>query len=335
MAVPDAGVSTRVVRPIVAGLLLHGQDVEAALTGVGLDPATIADHDARVPHRAAAELWALATEQTGVPTFGLRVVEAMDLGTFDVQIYAFISSPTLGEGLERLQRFHRLNHDAALLSIRRTSTEAICRHRLPGGHVLPPAAAQFVLGTMVRAAREATDGRVEIREIRFEHSQPDDVSDYDRVLAAPIRFGCDANEVVLPLHALDLPLLKADPGLVAVLDRHGQALLDALPRVDSLADRVRTLLMKELQGGNPAAETIAEHLHMSVRTLARRLAEEDTSHKALLDELRSDLARRYLSDAGLAISEVAFLLGFSEPSAFHRAFKRWTGQTPRQFRSGP
>jgi len=93
--------------------------------------------------------------------------------------------------------------------------------------------------------------------------------------------------------------------------------------------------MKELQGGNPAAETIAEHLHMSVRTLARRLAEEDTSHKALLDELRSDLARRYLSDAGLAISEVAFLLGFSEPSAFHRAFKRWTGQTPRQFRSGP
>ena len=83
-----------------------------------------------------------------------------------------------------------------------------------------------------------------------------------------------------------------------------------------------------------SAETVADHLRMSARTLSRRLADEGTSHKAILDELRADLARRYLEDAELAISEVAFLLGFSEPSAFHRAFKRWTGQTPSQFRKG-
>ncbi len=333
MALPDAGVSTRVVRPIAAGLLMHGVDVESALAEVGLEPATVADLDARVPHKAAIDLWLLAAERTGVPTFGLRVVEAMDLSQFDVQMYAFLSSDNLGEGLERILRYNRLNHDAAQLTVSRTETHATYRHQLPGGHVLPTVAAQFVVGVLVRAAQAGTGGRTPIAEVRFQHAAPDDTEDYDRVLQAPVVFEAAYNEVVFPLEALAVPHVKADPGLAAVLDRHGQASLDALPRVDSLGDRVRSLLMKELQGGNPSADTVAEQLRMSARTLARRLADEGTSHKAILDELRADLARRYLADRALAISEVAFLLGFSEPSAFHRAFKRWTGQTPTQFRS--
>ncbi|MEE9382289.1 MAG: AraC family transcriptional regulator ligand-binding domain-containing protein, partial [Nannocystaceae bacterium] len=102
MALPDAGVSTRVVRPIVAGLLMHGADVESALAEVGLDSKTLGDPDARVPHRSAAGLWVVAAERTGIATFGLRVVEAMDLSVFDVQIYAFFSSANLGEGIERI-----------------------------------------------------------------------------------------------------------------------------------------------------------------------------------------------------------------------------------------
>lgn len=334
MALPQAGVSTRVVRPIVAGLMIHQADVEAALAKVGLDAATLADPDARVPHRSAAGLWQVAVEVTGVPTFGLSVVEAMDLSVFEVQMYAFLSSANLGEGLERILRYHRLNHDAAQLSLVRDGDRVWNRHELPGGHRLPAAAAQFVLGVFVKAVRQATGGAAEVSAVHFQHDAPEDTSAYERVLSAPVVFGAEYNQVELPASALDVPHLKADPGLAAVLDRHGEALLEALPKVDSLADRVRSLIARELRGGNPSAEHIADELRMSTRTLARRLSDEGTSHKELLDGLRCDLAQRYLGDAALSIGEVAFLLGFSEPSAFHRAFKRWTGKTPAEFRSG-
>lgn len=333
VALPDAGVSTRVVRPIVAGLYMHGIDAETVLAEVGLDPETLADPDARVPHKAAIGLWLLAAERTGDGLFGLHVAAEMDAGQFDVQGYAFLSSATLGEGLERVIRYHRLNHDAAILSLVRAGDRAIYRHELPGGHRLPVPAAQFVIGAFVKALRTALPD-APIEEIHFQHCAPDDATEYAALLGAPVRFEAEHNEVVMPADALELRLPRADPALAQVLDRHAQALLAALPRVDSLADRVRALLAKELQGGNPSAENVAEQLHMSVRTLGRRLTEEGTSHKAILDDLRGELARRYLGDEHLAIGEVAFLLGFSEASAFHRAFKRWTGRTPAEFRSG-
>lgn len=329
---PDARVSTRLVQPIVAGMLMMGADAEAALGHVGLDPALLADPDARIPHQAAVALWAHAAERTGVETFGLRVVEAIDLKVFDVQMYAFLSSADLEEGIGRVIRYQRINHDVARVSLVRTPHEAIYRHELPGGRAPPGSVAQFVLGSVVKAARVATGDAIEITEVRFRHPEPEDTEEYARLLRAPCSFGNPYNEVVFPLTALRLPLLRADPGLASVLDRHAQNLLETLPRLESLVDHVRGLLAKELQGGNPSAEHIAEALRMSTRTLARRLAAEGTSHKELLDDLRSELARRYLGDPSLSIGEVAFLLGFSEPSALHRAFKRWTGQTPANAR---
>jgi len=333
MVLAQAGVSTRVVRPIVAGLLALGADAEAALADVGLDAATLADADARVPHAAAIALWLRAAEVTGLETFGLRVVEAMDLSALDVQMYAFLSSANLEEGIERITRYHRLNHDAAQIGLVRRDGEVAYRHQLPGGHRLPLVAAQFILGVVVKAVRTATGGAAEIREVRFQSPRPADVSEYERVLTTDVIFDAPDNEVAFPPSTLSVPHVKADPGLSAVLHRHAQALLDALPLVESLADRVRGLLAKELHAGNPSAAHVADLLGVSPRTLARRLAAEGTSHKELLDGVRAELAKRHLSESSLSVGEVAFLLGFSEPSAFHRAFKRWTGQTPASFRS--
>jgi AraC-like DNA-binding protein len=131
----------------------------------------------------------------------------------------------------------------------------------------------------------------------------------------------------------NLALDQSEPGLCAILDEHALKLLEELPPLGSLGDRVRDLLARQLSGGDTSAETTALSLKMSVRTLHRRLSAEGTSHKKLLEELRRKLAASYLRDGGLAISEITYLLGFSEPSAFHRAFRRWTGKTPMQFRA--
>jgi AraC-like DNA-binding protein len=126
--------------------------------------------------------------------------------------------------------------------------------------------------------------------------------------------------------------MKADPSLCALLDRHARELLARYPREDSLVERIRTLMKGELNGGDASLEVVAERLGMSARTLQRKLQASGTSHQELLDEMRRDLAVRYLREPGMAVCEVAYLLGFSESSAFHRAFKRWTGTTPSEFR---
>ncbi len=328
----EAGVSTRALRPVLAGLQLHGVDVAQAIADAGLDAEVVADPDARVPHRLAIALWQLAIERTGDDAFGLHVAEATEFGVFDVQSYAFVSSPTLGEGLARIAAYQRLNHDAARVTVDAEGELAVVRHRLPGGAAVPRPIAEFIVATLVLAARTATQAEPPIVEIRFAHPEPADTSEHRRILAAPLRFGAGENAIVLPVSALDLPHAHADPRLLGVLDRHARDLLERLPEVETFTDRVRAILARELQGGNPSAERVAEVLHTSVRTLSRRLGELGTSHKEVLDALRRDLAIEHLRRGELAIGEIAFVLGFSEASAFHRAFKRWTGKTPQELR---
>ena len=134
---------------------------------------------------------------------------------------------------------------------------------------------------------------------------------------------------------LERPLLAQNRDLFAYLDRHAQALQQKLDRAPSLAFRVRELLVERLRDGEPDQPSIARALGLSERTLQRRLSEENASFASLVDEVRADLARLYLGDPKLAIFEIAFLLGYSEPSAFNRAFKRWTGQSPSEFRNDP
>jgi len=139
------------------------------------------------------------------------------------------------------------------------------------------------------------------------------------------------NVVILPAAALDMPLVHADASLTRILERHAQELLSKLPAVDSLHGRVRDLLAAELQRGKIGLDHIGALMHMSPRTLRRRLREEGTSAGKLLDEVRRDLAVGYLRQ-DVAISEIAFRLGFSDGSAFHKAFRRWTGRSPAHYR---
>ena len=118
-----------------------------------------------------------------------------------------------------------------------------------------------------------------------------------------------------------------------MLDRHAEELLAKYPPRDSLIDQVRNVIADEFRGGEPSLERIADHLGLTPRTLQRKLQELGTSYNDVLDQMRRQLAERYLREPQMAICEVAYLLGFSESSSFHRAFKRWTGVTPKEFRS--
>jgi len=168
--------------------------------------------------------------------------------------------------------------------------------------------------------------------VTFPHARPDDIEPHNRLFQCPIEFDSPAAEIIFDRSLLESPVITADPNLVAILDQHVKESLAKIPG-RSLSHQVRAFLSSRLPGTPPTLDETARDLGMSMRTIQRRLSEEDTSHKQLLRQIRHELALRYLKERSVAISEVAFLLGFSEPSAFYRAFRRWTGMTPVEYRA--
>ncbi|MFS8070938.1 MAG: helix-turn-helix domain-containing protein, partial [Byssovorax sp.] len=160
---------------------------------------------------------------------------------------------------------------------------------------------------------------------------PRDTRAIEAFFKAPVRFASAESQLILEAATLATPLLKADPDLAAFFALRADDLLER-HSAEGLAQRLRALLEGELGRVLPTLETAATRLGVSARTLRRRLQEEGTTFQDTLDETRCELAKRHLGEDKLALGEVAFLLGFSEPSAFHRAFKRWTGQTPLSYR---
>jgi AraC-like DNA-binding protein len=320
------------VRPFIELLRERGLGIESPAIGPG--SVSLDDPDARIPHVAAMSLLSVAVRGTGDPALGLHAAEKIRPGDFDVLEFAARSSGTLGEALATVFRYLRLLHDTADFALEPEGDHHVIRFRLTGGLALPPAAAELVVATLVVVGRRIAGADLVPVEARFVHPAPPDTSEYSRVFRCPVRFDASDNALAIPTSHLTLPMPAADPTLKAFLDKTARQLLEKLPPPgeNSWGERVEQVLVTNLRGGEPSLEGIARELGVSSRTLRRRLQEEGTQYRHLLDALRSSLARRYLAENRLSIADVSFLIGFSEPSAFHKAFKRWTGRSPAEFR---
>jgi AraC-like DNA-binding protein len=255
-------------------------------------------------------------------------------GAFGVLDYAVRAAPTVRAALERLVRYNRLVYDAAVFRLVRRGEGLRIEHgmRSPDAHQSRHSA-EFTLASMVRLASELTGAAIHPEEIAFRHPRPESpvaLVAHETAFGRTPRFLRETNSVVFASIDLQRPILSADPVLARLIERHAEALLAELPvPTASIADRVRRMLMQGLGHADASSlKAVAAGLHMSARSLQRKLGSAGVTFDALLDEVRRELALRYLADPEIAIGEVAYLLGFSEPSPFHRAFKRWTGMTP-------
>lgn len=310
-----------------------GVDVAALLEGAGVPRSLLEDADARLPHEVALDVWHRAVRLSQDDALGIHAAEAVRPGAFDVLDYTLRSSATLGEAWGRLTRYYRLLHDAAQVRLVVSGGHAHLSHALPSSMPpLPRQVAEFIMTALLVASRQATGVDLVPVEVSFHHAAPSDSSEHRRVFRCEPRFEQPFNGMSVAQAALKWPLLKADSGLSTVLERHTGELLARLPHVQGFVERVRAHAAEGLASGGATNEAIAKRLHMSVRTLNRRMRDEGTSLQAVVDTLRRELALRYLEERRLAIPEVAYLLGFSEASAFHRAFRRWMGTTPTEHR---
>ena len=306
------------------------------LRAAALDPERLVDPDAYLPRSQEMRLWDEAVRLTGDWDFGLHLAEwvaRFPLDHFDALAFAVRSSPTLGEHYRLTGRYIRLIHEGVYLSLEEDGDVARLVHGHSPEQIGPRQPVEGMLGLLLLHGRLGVGEEFAPRAVCFAHARPARVSEQERVFQAPVHYGCPRNELVLDRALLERPQRHADQRLLLIVDRQLGSLLSGLPESRRFRGEVTRCMMDELPEREPVVASIALKLHMSVRSLQRRLQIEGTSFAEVLSDLRRDRALHYLKDRRLSIGEVAFLLGFRDVTAFHRAFKRWTGSTPATYRS--
>ena len=301
------------------------------LTGV----TDLSDPDARVPEATAEAAWRLAAGLTQDPSIGVHVAESLPRGALDLVEYAFRSSASLAAGLARLARYGRvLSHRvAARLDTRGEGLLLLVRDT--GSTPLHPGRAEFALATALRFAREGTGENITALRVCFAHPPPYDTSEHRRFFGIPVRFGAGSNSLLVSAADAARPLQGADEALSAVIRRRLEKILaEHHPHgTGPLTGHVRHLIVEHLGATALTPDAVARELGVSRRTLSRRLSEEGTSFRSIVDDVRREFACALLHDRNSSIADIAFFLQYSEPAAFTRSFRRWTGQTPTEFRN--
>lgn len=298
-----------------------------------MDPAIMDQPRGRYKVEQVVAAWIKAMELIEDPCFGLKIAEVWSPTDLHALGYAFLASSTLRTALTRLSRYvHVIDNvvgfdlDEEGENIRFTFTTEHAAF-LP-----PPISEEDAMWAFVTSLCRASCGdKLDPVEVRFLHSEPSCKGDYYGFFRCPVRFDSEASAILFARSHVDRPLPAANRELARANDKILTDFLSKL-RVDDLSTRVKTAIAKDLPSGSPSDDFIAKAVYMTPRTLQRRLAAEGTSYSKLLDAVRRELAEQYIADPSQSLSEISYLLGFSELSAFSRAFRRWTGTSPTAYR---
>lgn len=320
---------------LVVGRLveLYGIDSKGFMHQVGLEAEVFRDPKARLPVRIVDLALTQASFLIQDPAFALRAAECWHPSNLGAVGYAWLSSRSLRTGLKRIERYTRILDTKA---IDRCRDEAgglryIYDH---GRGVAPvgPALADFILSIVLSMCRMNLGSELHPREVTLRRPLPADPLPWHRFFGCDIRFDADEDSFLLDWRTVETPLPSGNQELAATFDSILNEQLAALTESD-LRTRCKVLLLRQLTSGEPSEEVLAGQLQVSARTLQRKLGDLGLTYGQLLSETRYELARRYLDDPERSVTEITFLLGLSEQSAFSRAFKRWSGQAPSAYRS--
>jgi len=311
----------------------YGLDGEELARHADLSRLDLSDPDTRIPVSAIESLWRTVIERLpDEADLGLRLGQTGQLREMGLVGYAMLHSSTLGEAFERLERYIRIISEAIQMRFERGEQHSSVVLNGPPSLDVLRHPAESRLAIMLSAARQMTGREIVPLEALFSHPRPASVAEHVRFFRAPLEFGRPNTALIFRNTDLELSVATADETLSGYLDRLAEETLEGLGSEASFLARVQRAIWIELSGGHPTLERTARELGVSARTLQRRLTEAGTSFTRLLERVRREMAFRLLRNRSLAVYEVAFLLGYSEPSTFYRAFRRWAGASPVEYR---
>lgn len=333
-SVQDFTLPVHYVRLIADLLAAMGIDIPRWLSSAGLTEADLADPQHDLSHAVFQRLMANALEITQEPALGLLIGERLRINTHGMLGYAAMNSGTLRQAIELFERFIAVR--TTLVSVRHEvqgdTVALIFEPTLPLGEIEGPVLEAIVL-TVKNLVDHITMGSCQVMRASFATAvpAPDHQALARDMFTCEVRYGQSWTGFVLPLQVIDQALSTADPASFEEAARICQRELDKRAEKTSMSARVRRLML-ERQNGFPSLQVTARLFHLTPRTLHRRLLDEGTSFHALLEEVRHMLAVQHLKGNALSIQEIAYVLGYNDQANFRRAFKRWEGVTPSDYR---
>ncbi|MCE0460337.1 AraC family transcriptional regulator [Pseudomonas uvaldensis] len=318
---------------IVKALEMDGLDCRALFGQLGLDFDALDDPDARFPQDSMTRLWQRAVELSGNPAIGLNMGKVVRPASFHVVGYALMSSRTLIEGFQRLVRYQRIIAESAEVSIRQLDGHYGLILTVHGDHIPPTRqSTEASLACALSLCNWLTGRTLHPVKVLFQAPEPLDPTPYQQAFAAPLIFNSPYDALVFERSDMEAPLPTANEAMALLHDRFAGEYLARFSG-SRVTHKARQALCRLLPQGEPKRDVVAQALHLSQRTLQRRLQEEGTSFQHLLDDTRRELAEQYLTQPDMTLLQIAYLLGFADPSNFFRAFRRWFDATPGEYRA--
>ncbi|MFC7294965.1 AraC family transcriptional regulator [Marinobacter aromaticivorans] len=299
----------------------------------GLDMAALEDPDRRVPAKAHYRLWDYAERVTGDPAVGLKAGQVIDPERMGLVGHVFFNCDTLGEAVIQYVRLHRLINESVILSFEQTGDLAILCWQADSPEHYCRQDMDRTLAAALSRTRHFIHPGLQAEWAEIAHPRPQYADQYEKLVGGPVTFGASTTRLAFNSRHLDHPIPNRNPYVYSAVLRQVNGLLARLQTRRSFSRKIRRLISRQMSTDRIDADTLAKQCHMSRQTLYRRLKKEGLGFHELVEQVRKDKALRYVASDHYALGEIAFLLGFSELSAFSRAFKRWTGMAPAQYRA--
>ena len=315
------------IRALIEALGRFGYDQERLLSVVGLHRADLENPDLRVSCAVYGAIVGRALEEGRITKLALKLAADTPFGATPLLDYLVLTADCVGDGFKQLGRYLRLVGVPTTFEFHEDEDPIRVLVEHPGF----PFGIEYTLSLAVFHFRRETDDQLRFTMASFAH-RPDDVSEFERLLACPVHAEALRSGLSVSREGWRLPLRRRDPILRGVLESHADGIAARLPTLTGVALEVRQAVASRVVGGDIRIGAVARQLTTTPRTLQRRLAAIGMSYQELVDSARREAAERLLGDPALVIAEVAYLLGYSEPAAFHHAFKRWTADTPHAYR---
>ncbi|MGB2180166.1 MAG: AraC family transcriptional regulator [Porticoccaceae bacterium] len=326
-ALTDSGT---LVRMAYQGLLNLNVDADEVLRRCGLDPAQLYKPNLRTHFSAQPLFWEAAVELSGDPCIGLHLGENMPVYKGQILEYLLLSSTTFGDGLKRVLNYQRLISDAMHGEVTESPTPYLTNY-FSEHRYLTPHLAEAMVVSLIRFLQSVSDDKFKPTRICFTHTAKTNLEEYQRVFQCPVEFNTQQFKLYFDPDILNYRSPYAEPELLSMHVQSADQHMQQLEKRDLIVE-VRSQVGALLESGDITLERISAELCMSPRQLRHQLTVAGTSLQRIITQHRKSLSRRLLSQTDESIAEIVYLTGFSEPSTFYRAFKRWEGMTPIEYR---
>lgn len=297
----------------------------------GIDLQRCVRPETRIGHHIVMRALTAYIRSTDDWTIGLRAGDSLESGDFDIVELTARCCPSVQDGILCGARYVHLISESTEVALVHEASSALWSFRTSNGTVSHPAANDFVVAAGVNLLRRYARMVEPPLEVHFMHPQPADLEPYAQAFRTTVRFGMPHNAIALSAAQLALPLLREDPTIRTVFEAYAREQLDCL--ATGVRRRIVDVAAEELRAGKLTMDSVSRRLGLSAATLRRRLEDEGTTFREIVDEVRRGLAEQHLLDRRFGIGEIAFLLGFSNVSAFNKAFRRWNASSPSEYRA--